>query len=152
MLKVRIFNRCNIFATEDTNLEDLIGPRREFGNRSFQVFETLVDDLFCPNDFGNFLRRARMCNELCSGCQIYTVNMRMPVFWYVSTATPVETTVTYVISGAQLVKKTLFAPASLAMTTISRLVVPRTMLSSTIRMFLPANFLGMGLSFALTPF
>ena len=58
----------------------------------------------------------------------------------------------YVIGGAQLVKMTFFAPASRAIRTISRLVVPRTMLSSTSRTFFPSNFLRIGFNLARTPF
>ena len=47
---------------------------------------------------------------------------------------------------------TLLAPASRAICTISFEVVPRTIESSTIRMFLPLNSLPMALSFCLTLF
>ena len=54
--------------------------------------------------------------------------------------------------GAALARKTLLAPASRTICTISRLVVPRTMESSTSSTFLPANSLAMGLSFCRTDF
>jgi len=54
--------------------------------------------------------------------------------------------------GAAEAKYTLRAPASRAICTISRLVVPRTMESSTSRTFLPANSMPMALSFWRTDF
>ncbi len=54
--------------------------------------------------------------------------------------------------GAAEVNVTLLAPAWRAMVTISRLVVPRTMESSTMRMFLPWNYELIALSFCRTDF
>ena len=54
--------------------------------------------------------------------------------------------------GAAEVNVTLFAPASRAICTISFEVVPRTIESSTISMFLPLNSLHIALSFCLTDF
>ena len=50
------------------------------------------------------------------------------------------------------VNVTLFAPAARAMSTISLLVVPRTIESSTMRMFLPRNSDPIALSFCRTDF
>jgi len=50
------------------------------------------------------------------------------------------------------VKVTLLAPAARAISTISRDVVPRTIESSTMRMFLPANSDDIALSFCFTLF
>ena len=55
-------------------------------------------------------------------------------------------------SGAAEAKYTLRAPAWRAISTISRLVVPRTMESSTSNTLLPANSLSIGLSFWRTDF
>lgn len=55
------------------------------------------------------------------------------------------------MGGAQLAKYTFFAPLSLAILTISRLVVPRTMLSSTNKTFFPINLSSIAVSFRLTP-
>ncbi|CFP69052.1 Uncharacterised protein [Bordetella pertussis] len=49
--------------------------------------------------------------------------------------------------GAAEAKYTLLAPAARAMSTISRLVVPRTMESSTSSTFLPLNSMPMAFSF-----
>ena len=49
--------------------------------------------------------------------------------------------------GAAEAKNTLLAPASRAICTISREVVPRTMESSTSSTFLPLNSMLMALSF-----
>ena len=54
--------------------------------------------------------------------------------------------------GADEATKTLTAPASRAMRTISVMVVPRTMESSTSRTLLPSNSTGMALSFWRTLF
>ena len=54
--------------------------------------------------------------------------------------------------GAAEVKVTLLAPASRAICTISLEVVPRTIESSTIRMFLPLNSLPIAFSFCFTLF
>ena len=54
--------------------------------------------------------------------------------------------------GADEATKTFFAPDSRAMRTISRIVVPRTIESSTSSTFFPSNSTGMAFNFWRTLF